>query len=186
MPVALLALALSAFAIGTTEFVIMGLLPNVAGDLNVSIPSAGWLISGYALGVAIGAPIMAVLTAKLPRKNTLLLLMSIFIIGNVMCALSYSYDFLMLARVYLVMSCVTVKVPKAPEPLACMRRSGMISRLRLASFSISQTSCISSGPRGPAVRLFWLSTTGAPKAVVRGVLFWGSDGLLMGRPLVVG
>jgi len=99
MPVALLALALSAFAIGTTEFVIMGLLPNVAGDLNVSIPSAGWLISGYALGVAIGAPIMAVLTAKLPRKNTLLLLMSIFIIGNVMCALSYSYDFLMLARV---------------------------------------------------------------------------------------
>lgn len=99
MPVALLALALSAFAIGTTEFVIMGLLPNVAGDLNVSIPSAGWLISGYALGVAIGAPIMAVLTAKLPRKNTLLLLMSIFIIGNVMCALSYSYGFLMLARV---------------------------------------------------------------------------------------
>ena len=99
MPVALLALALSAFAIGTTEFVIMGLLPNVAGDLHVSIPSAGWLISGYALGVAIGAPIMAVLTAKLPRKNTLLLLMSIFIIGNVMCALSYSYGFLMLARV---------------------------------------------------------------------------------------
>ena len=99
MPVALLALALSAFAIGTTEFVIMGLLPNVAGDLNVSIPSAGWLISGYALGVAIGAPIMAVLTAKLPRKNTLLLLMGIFIFGNVMCALSYSYGFLMLARV---------------------------------------------------------------------------------------
>jgi len=99
MPVALLALALSAFAIGTTEFVIMGLLPNVAGDLNVSIPSAGWLISGYALGVAIGAPIMAVLTAKLPRKKTLLLLMSIFIIGNVMCALSYSYGFLMLSRV---------------------------------------------------------------------------------------
>lgn len=69
MPVSLLALALSAFAIGTTEFVIMGLLPEVAGDLQVSIPSAGWLISGYALGVAIGAPIMALLTAKLPRKN---------------------------------------------------------------------------------------------------------------------
>ncbi|SUB15213.1 Inner membrane transport protein ydhP [Pantoea agglomerans] len=56
MPVALMALALSAFAIGTTEFVIMGLLPEVARDLQVSIPSAGWLISGYALGVAIGAP----------------------------------------------------------------------------------------------------------------------------------
>lgn len=99
MPVALLALALCAFAIGTTEFVIMGLLPQVAGDLHISIPTAGWLISGYALGVAIGAPIMAVLTAKLPRKKTLLLLMVIFIIGNLMCALAYSYDFLMFARV---------------------------------------------------------------------------------------
>ncbi|MCI1679335.1 MAG: MFS transporter [Ewingella americana] len=99
MPVSLLALALSAFAIGTTEFVIMGLLPNVANDLQVTIPLAGWLISGYALGVAIGAPIMAVLTAKLPRKKTLLLLMTIFIVGNLMCALSYSYGFLMLARV---------------------------------------------------------------------------------------
>ncbi len=99
MPVSLLALALSAFAIGTTEFVIMGLLPEVAGDLQVSIPSAGWLISGYALGVAIGAPIMALLTAKLPRKKTLLLLMVIFIFGNIMCALGYSYDFLMLARI---------------------------------------------------------------------------------------
>ncbi len=99
MPVALLALALSAFAIGTTEFVIMGLLPDVAGDLQVSIPSAGWLISGYALGVAIGAPIMALLTAKLPRKKTLILLMSIFIIGNVLCALAYTYNLLMMARV---------------------------------------------------------------------------------------
>jgi len=99
MPVALLALALSAFAIGTTEFVIMGLLPEVAGDLQVSIPSAGWLISGYALGVAIGAPIMALLTAKLPRKKTLILLMIIFIIGNVLCALAYTYNLLMMARV---------------------------------------------------------------------------------------
>jgi DHA1 family inner membrane transport protein len=99
MPVSLLALAMSAFAIGTTEFVIMGLLPQVAGDLQVSIPLAGWLISGYALGVAIGAPIMAILTARLPRKLTLLLLMVIFIVGNLMCALAYSYNFLMLARI---------------------------------------------------------------------------------------
>ena len=99
MPVSLLALALSAFAIGTTEFVIMGLLPEVAGDLGVSIPSAGWLISGYALGVAIGAPIMALLTAKLPRKRTLMLLMVIFIIGNGLCALAYSYNLLMMARI---------------------------------------------------------------------------------------
>ncbi len=73
MPVALL--ALSTFAIGITEFVIMGLLPEVTGDLRVSIPSAGWLISGYALSVTIGAPIMALLTARLPRKKTLILLM---------------------------------------------------------------------------------------------------------------
>ncbi|MGB9097640.1 MFS transporter [Erwinia sp.] len=99
MPISLLALALSAFAIGTTEFVIMGLLPEVAGDLGVSIPSAGWLISGYALGVAIGAPIMALLTAKLPRKQTLMLLMVIFIIGNGLCALAYNYNLLMAARV---------------------------------------------------------------------------------------
>lgn len=99
MPVSLLALALSAFAIGTTEFVIMGLLPEVARDLQVSIPSAGWLISGYALGVAIGAPIMALLTASLPRRRTLILLMVIFIVGNIFCALAYTYDLLMLARV---------------------------------------------------------------------------------------
>ncbi len=99
MPVALLVLALSAFAIGTTEFVIMGLLPDVARSLSVSIPSAGWLISGYALGVAIGAPIMAVATASLPRKRALLILMGIFIVGNVLCAVAVSYDFLMLARI---------------------------------------------------------------------------------------
>ncbi|CCG86105.1 MFS transporter [Erwinia piriflorinigrans] len=99
MPVSLLALALSAFAIGTTEFVIMGLLPEVANDLQVSLPSAGWLISGYALGVAVGAPIMALLTARLPRKGTLMLLMAIFIVGNILCALAYSYNLLMLARV---------------------------------------------------------------------------------------
>lgn len=99
MPVSLLALALSAFAIGTTEFVIMGLLPEVANDLQVSLPSAGWLISGYALGVAIGAPIMALLTARLTRKGTLMLLMAIFIVGNILCALAYTYNMLMLARV---------------------------------------------------------------------------------------
>lgn len=99
MPLALIVLALSAFAIGTTEFVIMGLLPDVARSLSVSIPSAGWLISGYALGVAIGAPIMAVATASLPRKRALLLLMGIFIIGNVLCAIAASYDFLMVARI---------------------------------------------------------------------------------------
>ena len=69
MPLALLVLALSSFAIGTTEFVIMGLLPEVAADLSVTIPQAGWLVTGYALAVAIGAPVMAVSTAKLKRRT---------------------------------------------------------------------------------------------------------------------
>lgn len=99
MPLALIILALSAFAIGTTEFVIMGLLPDVARSLSVSIPSAGWLISGYALGVAIGAPIMAIATASFPRKRALLLLMGIFIIGNILCAVATDYNFLMVARI---------------------------------------------------------------------------------------
>ncbi len=88
MPIPLLALAISAFAIGTTEFVIMGLLPEVARDLAVSIPSAGLLVSGYALGVAVGAPLLAVVTSKMPRKLALQLLMGVFIVGNVLCAMA--------------------------------------------------------------------------------------------------
>ncbi len=99
MPLPLIALAISAFAIGTTEFVIMGLLPNVAHDLAVSIPSAGLLVSGYALGVAVGAPLLEVLTAKLLRKLALQLLMLVFIVGNVFCAVAPNYELLMVARV---------------------------------------------------------------------------------------
>ena len=99
MPIPLLALAISAFAIGTTEFVIMGLLPEVARDLAVSIPSAGLLVSGYALGVAVGAPLLAVVTSKMPRKLALQLLMGVFIVGNVLCAVASDYSVLMIARV---------------------------------------------------------------------------------------
>ncbi len=99
LPAPLIALALSAFAIGTTEFVIMGLLPQVAQNLAVSIPTAGWLVSGYALGVFIGAPIMAIATQKLPPRNALLMLMGIFIVGNALCALAPGYGFLMAARI---------------------------------------------------------------------------------------
>ncbi|GHH30357.1 MFS transporter [Lentzea cavernae] len=99
MPVALLALAISAFAIGTTEFVIMGLLPEVAGDLGVSIPSAGLLISGYALGVVVGAPLLTVLGGRLPRKKMLLGLMVLFIAGNLVSALADTYGLLMTGRV---------------------------------------------------------------------------------------
>jgi DHA1 family inner membrane transport protein len=99
MPIPLLALAISAFAIGTTEFVIMGLLPEVARDLAVSIPSAGLLVSGYALGVAVGAPLLAVVTSRMPRKLALQLLMGVFIVGNTLCAIASDYSVLMIARV---------------------------------------------------------------------------------------
>jgi DHA1 family inner membrane transport protein len=96
---ALLALAMASFGIGTTEFVIMGLLPDVARDLSVTIPQAGLLVSGYALGVAFGAPILAVATARLDRRRALLALMAIFIVGNFLCALAPSYALLMGARI---------------------------------------------------------------------------------------
>lgn len=101
---ALLALAMGAFAIGTSEFVIMGLLPDVASDLSVSIPQAGLLVTGYALGVVLGAPILAVLTAGLPRRPTLIALASLFTIGNLLCALAPSYNLLMAARVLTALS----------------------------------------------------------------------------------
>lgn len=99
MPIPLLALAVAAFGIGTTEFVIMGLLPDLARDLGVSIPAAGMLVSGYALGVTIGSPLVAIATARLPRKAALLALMGVFILGNLLCALAPSYTLLLLARI---------------------------------------------------------------------------------------
>ena len=99
MQLPLLALAMASFGIGTTEFVIMGLLPEVAADLSVSIPAAGLLVTGYALGVVIGAPIVAVITNSLPRKATLIGLASMFVVGNFLCAIAPDYWFLMGARV---------------------------------------------------------------------------------------
>jgi len=99
MPIALLALTAGAFGIGTTEFVIMGLLMQVSADLHVSITAAGLLISGYALGVAVGAPVLTIATRRLPRKTVLLALMVIFTLGNLACALAPNYELLMAARV---------------------------------------------------------------------------------------
>ncbi len=99
MPLALLALTISAFAIGTTEFVIVGLIPTIAADLGVSLPSAGLLVSLYALGVAVGAPVLTALTGKLPRKTLLLSLMALFTVGNLLAWLSPGYETLIAARV---------------------------------------------------------------------------------------
>jgi len=94
-----LALALASFGIGTTEFVIMGLLPDVAGDLGVTIPQAGLLVTGYALSVAFGSPFLTVATARMDRRKALLLLIGIFILGNLLCALAPNYALLMAARI---------------------------------------------------------------------------------------
>jgi predicted MFS family arabinose efflux permease len=99
MPIALLALTLSAFAIGTTEFVIVGLLPTIAADLGVNLPSAGMLVSLYALGVAVGAPVLTALTGKIPRKTLLLSLMVLFTLGNLLAWKSPGYETLVIARI---------------------------------------------------------------------------------------
>lgn len=99
MPIALWALAAGAFGIGTTEFVIMGLLPQMGTDLGVSLSSAGLLVTGYALGVVVGAPPVTIFTSRMPRKSLLLSLMVIFTLGNLACALAPDYGTLMAARV---------------------------------------------------------------------------------------
>ncbi|MDQ2835411.1 MAG: MFS transporter [Acidobacteriota bacterium] len=95
----LTALAVAAFGIGTSEFIIMGLLPNLAQDFHVSIPKAGVLVTGYALSVTIGAPIVAIATARLERKFALMLLMGVFTLGNIACAIAPGYSLLFAARV---------------------------------------------------------------------------------------
>tara|TARA_R110001583_G_scaffold12313_10_gene54792 strand:- start:2334 stop:3515 length:1182 start_codon:yes stop_codon:yes gene_type:complete len=99
MPLALWALTLSAFAIGTTEFVIVGLVPTIAQDLGVSLPSAGLLVSLYAVGVAIGAPVLTALTGRWPRKTVLLSLMALFVVGNLFAWQAPSYESLIIARI---------------------------------------------------------------------------------------
>lgn len=99
MPVALYALTAGSFGIGCAEFVIMGLLLQVSADLGVTIAAAGMLVSGYALGVFAGAPVLTLLTRRMPRKAVLLVLMAIYTIGNAACALAPDYTTLMIARV---------------------------------------------------------------------------------------
>lgn len=99
MPVALYALTIAAYAIGTTEFVIVGLLPTVAGDLDITLPLAGLIVSVYALGVTFGAPVLTALTGRIERKPLLLGLMLLFVAGHVLAALSPGYGMLLAARV---------------------------------------------------------------------------------------
>ncbi|MGK4906856.1 MFS transporter [Streptomyces sp. PHES57] len=99
MPLALLALAVGAFGIGTTEFVIMGLLPEVAADFGVSVPTAGYLASGYAVGVLLGAPVFAILGTRIPHKRMLMLLMGLFVLGNLISAVAPVFGVMLAGRV---------------------------------------------------------------------------------------
>lgn len=99
MPFAILILALGIFVINTSEFVIMGLLPEVAADLGVTIPQAGYLISGYAFGVVLGAPLLTPFLVQFQRKVVLIGLMVIFTVGNLVCAFAPSYEIMLTARI---------------------------------------------------------------------------------------
>jgi MFS transporter, DHA1 family, inner membrane transport protein len=96
--IAVVALALGGFAIGTTEFVTMGVLPDIAADVGVDIPTAGHLISAYALGVVVGAPVIAALGARLPRRTLLVGLMAAFLVGNLLTVAAPGYRTMMVAR----------------------------------------------------------------------------------------
>ncbi|MGY1682598.1 MFS transporter [Geodermatophilus sp. SYSU D01176] len=99
MPRALLALAIGAFGIGTTEFVVMGMLPEIADGLGVSVPSVGLLISAYAVGVVAGAPTLTALGVRHPPRQTLVALMALFVVGNALSAVAPTYETLAAARV---------------------------------------------------------------------------------------
>ncbi|MEU7132886.1 MFS transporter [Streptomyces sp. NPDC046261] len=99
MPLALLALAIGAFGIGTTEFVTSGLLPEVADEFGVSIPTAGYLTTGYALGVVVGAPILAIIGSRVPRKQMLMALMGLFIAGNALSAAAPVFSVMLAGRI---------------------------------------------------------------------------------------
>ncbi|MQS39793.1 MFS transporter [Streptomyces katsurahamanus] len=105
MPLAVYILGLSVFALGTSEFMLSGLLPPIADDMNVTIPQAGLLISAFAIGMVIGAPLLAVATLRLPRKATLIALITVFGLGQVAGALSPTYEILFASRVISALAC---------------------------------------------------------------------------------
>ncbi|MFI2619873.1 Cmx/CmrA family chloramphenicol efflux MFS transporter [Streptomyces sp. NPDC018584] len=105
MPLAVYMLGLAVFALGTSEFMLSGLLPPIADDMDVSIPRAGLLISAFAVGMVIGAPLLAVATLRLPRRTTLIALITVFGLGQVAGALAPSYEILFASRVVSALAC---------------------------------------------------------------------------------
>lgn len=105
MPVAVHVLGLAVFALGTSEFMLSGLLPPIAEDMGVTIPQAGLLISAFAIGMVVGAPLLAVATLRLPRRTTLIALISLFGLGQVAGALAPSYELLFASRILAALAC---------------------------------------------------------------------------------
>ncbi|MEU4259983.1 Cmx/CmrA family chloramphenicol efflux MFS transporter [Streptomyces fradiae] len=121
MPAAVYILGLSVFALGTSEFMLSGLLPPIADDMDVSIPQAGLLISAFAIGMVVGAPLLAVATLRLPRKTTLVALITTFGIGQVAGALAPSYEVLFASRVVSALACAGFWAVGAAVAIAMVR-----------------------------------------------------------------
>ncbi|MFD9334167.1 Cmx/CmrA family chloramphenicol efflux MFS transporter [Streptomyces sp. NPDC060028] len=122
MPVAVYVLGLSVFALGTSEFMLSGLLPPIAEDLDVTIPQAGLLISAFAIGMVIGAPLLAVATLRLPRRTTLVSLISLFGLGQVAGALAPSYELLFASRIVSALACAGFWAVGAAVAIAMVER----------------------------------------------------------------
>ena len=178
MPLALWALTISAFAVGTTEFVIVGLLPTIADSLGVSLPSAGLLVSLYALGVTIGAPVLTALTGRLPRKTLLLALMALFIAGNAFAAVAPGYGSLIVARF------LTGLAHGVFFAIASTIASGLVSRDRessaIAMVFLGLTVALVTGvPLGT-----WIGQSFGWQATFLGVVLLGVIGLIASAVLV--
>ncbi|WP_234995732.1 MFS transporter [Streptoalloteichus hindustanus] len=124
---ALVALALGTFAVGTTEVVIAGLLPEVAADFAVSLPTAGLLVSGFALGIVVGAPLLTILGARVPRKRMLLALVALFVVASLLTAVATSYAVLLVGRV------LSALVGGAYAGIATVVAAGIVAPERKAS-----------------------------------------------------
>ncbi|MER5933875.1 Cmx/CmrA family chloramphenicol efflux MFS transporter [Streptomyces sp. NPDC002054] len=140
MPVAVYILGLSVFALGTSEFMLSGLLPPIAEDMDVTIPQAGLLISAFAIGMVVGAPLLAVATLRLPRRTTLISLISLFGLGQIAGALAPSYELLFASRVVSALACAgfwavgaAVAIAMVPADARARAMAVMIGGLSIAN-----------------------------------------------------
>ncbi|MBM9510284.1 MFS transporter [Actinacidiphila acididurans] len=166
MPLVLFALMLGVFCVGTAEIVISGLLPQVAGDLAVSVPTAGLLVTGYALGVTVVGPFVTLLTGRWPRKRLVLVLMGVFVLGNLAAVFAPDYGTLMAARVFTSLShgtFVAVAFSLAAQLSAADRQGSAMAKISLG-FNLANAL---GGPLGTLLgqHLGWRSTFGAIVAI---------------------